>query len=170
VGVWEEEEEEKSKGNKKREEKGPAADDGEGPRRTQRGMQRRTGSKAAASSKSKEAGAGGGGKGSKRGSGRELHGNTRMSGMGALWERVRTRFGPFFSFAHKTKMEQQRTLCPTRKKIFCFQKILLSGSPTTEFYFPQKGPSVSNSYFYSSMVFYTNTYMENHKGEGALWE
>lgn len=39
---------------------------------------------------------------------------------------------------------------PQKKKI---QKILVSGSPTTEFYFPQKGGSVSNSYFYSSRVF-----------------
>ncbi len=44
------------------------------------------------------------------------------------------------------------------KKLFS-KNILLSGSPTIEFYFPQKGRSVSNSYFSSSKVFYTNTYM-----------
>lgn len=61
----------------------------------------------------------------------------------------------FFSFAHKTHVEQQRTLCPTPKTIV-FKNILRSGSsPSTEFYFPQKGRSVSNSYFfYSSKVYF----------------
>jgi hypothetical protein len=136
-GVWKEEEE-KSKGDKKREEKGPAADDGEGPRRTQKrdatkdGEQRQqqpAATEVAARAKKQERG----GEGSKRGSGRELHGNKRIGGRGASWERVRARFGPFFFIVclqdpHGTTAHS----LPNPKKKH-FQKILVSGSPTTEF-------------------------------------
>lgn len=117
MGAWEEEEKkEKSKGNKKREEKGPAADDGEGPRRTQKGDATKDGEQRqqqpAARAKKQErgrgasAGAGGNFMGTRKRSVGELHGNVcvRVSAL-------------FFAFAHKTHMEQQRTLCPAPKKI-----------------------------------------------------
>jgi hypothetical protein len=43
----------------------------------------------------------------------------------------------------------------------CFQNILRSGnsSPSTEFYFPQKGRSVSNSYFYTLLRYIWSKYV-----------
>ncbi len=159
MGGWEEEEEEKSKGDKKREEKRPAADDGEGPRRTQKGMQRRTGEQkqqpaaTEVAAKEQRSRSGGGGE-----QAREREGTS--------WEQENERYGsfmgtyacafrPFFLRLPTRPTWNNNALSAQPHKKNCFQKILLSGSPTTEFYFPKKlGRSVSNSYFYSCKLFF----------------